>query len=80
MPDVNWRRRLQRLPADHLLCYSVVRMIWWFLILGVSTLVVVCVAIALYMRLRHYLQEAHAARGESSSEVERERRAGEIEH
>jgi hypothetical protein len=30
-------------------------MIWWFLILGVSTLVVVCVAIALYMRLRRRL-------------------------
>jgi hypothetical protein len=34
-------------------------MIWWFLILGVSTLVVVCVAIALYVRLRHHLQKAH---------------------
>jgi hypothetical protein len=34
-------------------------MIWWFLILGVSTLVVVCVAIALYMRLRRHLQGAH---------------------
>jgi membrane protein required for beta-lactamase induction len=36
-------------------------MIWWFLILGVSTLVVVCVAIALYMRLRRHLREAHAS-------------------
>jgi hypothetical protein len=36
-------------------------MIWWFLILGVSTLVVVCVAIALYMRLRRHLGEAHAS-------------------
>jgi membrane protein required for beta-lactamase induction len=43
-------------------------MIWWFLILGVSTLVVVCVAIALYMRLRRHLQAAHAAREGSSSE------------
>jgi hypothetical protein len=34
-------------------------MIWWFLILGVSTLVVVCVAIALYVHLRHNLQKAH---------------------
>src|SRR5438445_746593 len=32
-------------------------MIWWFLILGVSTLVVVCVAIALYMRLRRHLRK-----------------------
>ncbi len=33
-------------------------MIWWFLILGVSTLVVVCVVIALYMHLRRNLQKA----------------------
>jgi hypothetical protein len=36
-------------------------MIWWFLILGVSTLVVVCVAIALYLHLRRNLQKSHAA-------------------
>jgi hypothetical protein len=36
-------------------------MIWWFLILGGSTLVVVCVAIAIYMHLRHHLQKAHAS-------------------
>ena len=36
-------------------------MIWWFLILGVSTLVVVCVAIALFVHLRHNLQKAHAS-------------------
>jgi signal transduction histidine kinase len=35
-------------------------MIWWFLILGVSTLVVVCVAIAIYVHLRHNLQD-HAS-------------------
>jgi uncharacterized membrane protein len=55
-------------------------MIWWFLILGVSTLVVVCVAIALYMRLRRHLLAAHAAHEGTSSEVERERQAGDIEH
>jgi uncharacterized membrane protein len=55
-------------------------MIWWFLILGVSTLVVVCVAVALYMRLRRHLQAAHAAREETASEVERERQSGDIEH
>jgi len=38
-------------------------MIWWFLILGVSTLVVVCVAIAIYMHLRRNLQKAHAHDG-----------------
>jgi hypothetical protein len=54
-------------------------MIWWFLILGASTLVVVCVAIALYVRLRHHLEAAHAAQDGSSSEVERERQSGGIE-
>lgn len=50
-------------------------MIWWFLILGCSTLVVVCVAIALYVRLRRHLQAAHAAHDGSSSEPEREPRS-----
>jgi hypothetical protein len=55
-------------------------MIWWFLILGISTLAVVCVAIALYMRLRQRLQSAHAAHDGTLSEVERERQSGTIEH
>jgi hypothetical protein len=55
-------------------------MIWWFLILGVSTLVVVCVAIALYMRLRRHLLAAHAAQEGAASEVERERQSGNVEH
>ena len=55
-------------------------MIWWFLILGVSTLVVVCVAIALYMRLRRHLQAVHAAREGHLSETEGERLPGNIEH
>jgi hypothetical protein len=55
-------------------------MIWWFLILGVSTLVVVGVAIALYMRLRRHLQAAHAAQEAAlSSEIERKRQSGKIE-
>jgi hypothetical protein len=54
-------------------------MIWWFLILGVSTLVVVCVAIALYMRLRRHLQAAHAAQERSASQLDREDRSGKIE-
>jgi hypothetical protein len=54
-------------------------MIWWFLILGVSTLVVVCVAIALYMRLRRHLQAAHAAREGSSSGLEGEHQPGDTE-
>jgi hypothetical protein len=36
-------------------------MIWWFLILGVSTLVVVCVMLALYMHLRKNLQKSHSS-------------------
>jgi hypothetical protein len=44
-------------------------MIWWFLILGGSTLVVVCVAIALYVHLRHHLQKAHASHEVSLGEV-----------
>jgi hypothetical protein len=55
-------------------------MIWWFLILGVNTLVVVCVAIALYVRLRRHLQTAHPTREGSSIEVEREHQSGDIEH
>jgi hypothetical protein len=54
-------------------------MIWWFLILGVSTLTVVCVAIALYMRLRRHLQAVHAAQNGNPNDENRERRAGEIE-
>jgi hypothetical protein len=55
-------------------------MIWWFLILGASTLVVVCVAIALYMRLRRHLQAAHAAREGIPGEAQRELQSGKIEH
>jgi hypothetical protein len=54
-------------------------MIWWFLILGISTLVVVCVAIALYMRLRQHLQTAHAAPEGISSEKVGERQSGDID-
>lgn len=39
-------------------------MIWWFLILGISTLVVVCVAIAAYAHLRRHLQKTHDAHEE----------------
>ncbi len=39
-------------------------MIWWFLILGISTLVVVCVAIAIFVHLRKHLQKTHDAHDE----------------
>jgi hypothetical protein len=55
-------------------------MIWWFLILGVSTLVVVCVAIALYVRLRRHLKKAQSSQDGSLSATERERRTDKIEH
>jgi hypothetical protein len=55
-------------------------MIWWFLILGVSTLAVVCVAIALYVRLRRHLRTARASQEGTLSEVESERQSGRIEH
>ena len=43
-------------------------MIWWFLILGVSTLVVVCVMLALFMHLRKNLHKSHASHDEVPSE------------
>ncbi len=55
-------------------------MIWWFLILGVSTLLVVCVAIALYLRLRRHLSKAQASQDGTLSAVERERQTDRIEH
>jgi len=38
-------------------------MLWWFLILGVSTVVVVSVALTLYMRVRRQMKRSagHAA-------------------
>ena len=53
-------------------------MIWWFLILGVSTLVVVCVAIALYIHLRRSLQKAHSSQDGTLTEVEHQ--TDRIEH
>ena len=55
-------------------------MIWWFLILGVSTLVVVCVAIALFVHLRRHLQKTHAEHEEAPSRVQHERQADQVEH
>jgi len=41
-------------------------MTWWFIVLGFSTLVVVCVAIAIYLRIRRHLKasEISASDGE----------------
>ena len=54
-------------------------MIWWFLILGGSTLVVVCVAIALYVHLRHHLQKQLASHEGALTEVERPRQPDSVE-
>lgn len=40
-------------------------MLWWFLILGVSTVVVVSVGLSLYMRVRRQMKHSAAPRGES---------------
>ena len=52
--------------AQLLICYPkwVVRMLWWFLILGVSTAVVVSVALTLYMRVRRQMKRSAAHRAE----------------
>jgi hypothetical protein len=54
-------------------------MIWWFLILGLSTLVVVCVAIALYMRLRSRLTALHASQEGPFGDVDPAHQSGTIE-
>jgi hypothetical protein len=39
-------------------------MLWWFLILGVSAVVVVSVALSLYMRVRRQMKRTAAQRAE----------------
>jgi hypothetical protein len=48
-------------------------MIWWFLILGLSTLVVVCVAIALFIHLRRHLQKAYPSHEGAAGEIDHQR-------
>jgi len=55
-------------------------MIWWFLILGVSTLVVVCVAIALFIHLRRSLQKAHASQDDGLRDQEHRREPDSVGH
>jgi hypothetical protein len=54
-------------------------MIWWFLILGGSTLLVVCVAIAIYVHLRHNLQKAHASHEATLTETKHPHQPDSIE-
>jgi len=55
-------------------------MIWWFLILGLSTLVVVCVAIALFIHLRRHLQKTHAAHDGQAPDPDHEPPVDRIQH
>jgi hypothetical protein len=51
-------------------------MIWWFLILGVSALVVVCVAIALFIHLRRNLHKV--AHEETTAELQQQTKRMEL--
>jgi hypothetical protein len=48
-------------------------MLWWFFILGFSTLIVVIVAIAIYLRVRRHMKAADTALKGTVDEVERRR-------
>ena len=45
-------------------------MTWWFIILGCSALVVVCVAIALYLRVRSHLNASKSGAHDDPDAVE----------
>jgi hypothetical protein len=47
-------------------------MIWWFIVLGFSALVVVCVAIALYLRIRRHWKAAATSGGDEHDELDHE--------
>lgn len=55
-------------------------MIWWFLILGISTLVIVCVAIAIFVHLRRHLQKTHASHDGTAGEPDHERHSDGTQH
>jgi len=46
-------------------------MLWWFLILGVSTAAVVSVAISLYLRVRRHMKQSAANPAESDANGQR---------
>ena len=48
-------------------------MTWWFIVLGLSTLVVVCVAIVSYMRIRRHLKASAVPVNEGLDGIDRER-------
>jgi hypothetical protein len=46
-------------------------MLWWFVILGVSSVLVVSVAVSLYMRVRQQMKNASALNPESNKSDQR---------
>jgi len=46
-------------------------MLWWFVILGVSTAVVVSVAVSLYIRVRRHMKQSTANAAESDADSQR---------
>jgi hypothetical protein len=55
--------------VTYLLSLSVVRMLWWFLILGLCVAVVVSVLIKVYMGLRQQMQMKEAGARKPESDV-----------
>jgi hypothetical protein len=53
-------------------------MTWWFIVLGVSTLVIVFVAIALYVRIRSHMIPADAARQRVLDHIETDRHSDKL--
>jgi hypothetical protein len=53
-------------------------MTWWFVVLGLSTLVIVFVAIALYIRIRSHMIAADAARHRVMDHIEADRQSDKI--
>jgi hypothetical protein len=47
-------------------------MIWWFIVLGFSALVVVCVAIAIYLRIRRHLRASVPPAGDGHDGMDSE--------
>ena len=45
------------------------RMMWWFIILGLSGAVAVSAAVAIYARIRRHLRASGAAAHEASEEI-----------
>jgi hypothetical protein len=45
-------------------------MTWWFIILGFSALVVVCVAIALFLRVRRHMNAERSALREDPEAID----------